>query len=491
MLFRRAFSSTFQTKLFINNQWVNSSTGKVFPTINPATEQIITEVQYGSPKDIDKAVDAAKEAFEGPWRRFTAVQRANLLYKLADLIDKNKDQLINTECLDNGKPVSELTHVDLPMTSKLFRYYASFADKVFGKTIPMNGPFFTYTRLEPKGVAGQIIPWNFPLVMLAFKLAPALAAGCTCVLKPAEQTPLTALMIGELIIEAGFPAGVVNIVPGFGDTGAALTVHEKVDKIAFTGSTEVGLEIVRNSGINGLRRVTLELGGKSPNIILDDADLDCAIAQSHMGLFFNQGQCCNAGSRLFVQEKIYDKFIKLASDCASGRIIGDPLNPNTQHGPQIDETQMNRILKYVDSGKKEGAKLLTGGNRWGNKGYYVEPTVFADVTDDMTIAKEEIFGPVMSILKFKTIDEVIERANNTKYGLAAGVVTNDIEKAVKIAHSLRAGQVYVNCYGAVSEGAPFGGYKQSGTGRELGEDGIMNYLESKTVVVKTSSDTLP
>lgn len=491
MFIRRAFSSNFQTKLFINNQWVNSSTGKVFPTINPATEQVITEIQYGSPADIDKAVDAAKEAFEGPWRRFTAVQRANLLYKLADLIDKNKEELINMECLDNGKPISELTYIDLPVTSSVFRYYASFADKIFGKTIPMNGPFFTYTRLEPKGVAGQIIPWNFPLVMLSWKLAPALAAGCTCVLKPAEQTPLTALKIGELLIEAGFPAGVVNIVPGFGDTGAALAIHKKVDKIAFTGSTEVGLEIVRNSGINGLRRVTLELGGKSPNIILDDANLDCAVMQSHMGLFFNQGQCCNAGSRLFVQEKIYDNFIKLASDCAKSRKIGNPLDPSTQHGPQIDENQMKNILKYVDLGKKEGAKLLTGGNRWGNKGYYVEPTVFADVTDDMTIAKEEIFGPVMSILKFKTIDEVIERANNTKYGLAAGVVTNDVEKAVKIAHSLRAGQVYVNCYGAVSEGAPFGGYKQSGTGRELGEDGIMNYLESKTVVVKTSNDTLP
>lgn len=491
MFVRRAFASKFRTQLLINNQWVNSSTGKTFQSINPATEEVITDVQWGSPADIDTAVHAARVAFDGPWRRFTAVQRANLLYKLADLIGKHKEELAQLESLDNGKPISDAKAADLPMVENVYRYYAGYADKVFGKTIPMNGPFFTYTRLEPKGVAGQIIPWNFPLAMQAWKLAPALAAGCTVVLKPAEQTPLSALRVGELIVEAGFPAGVVNIVPGHGDTGAALAIHPNVDKVAFTGSTEVGLEIMRNSGTNGLRRVTLELGGKSPNIILDDADMDMAIAQSQFGVFFNQGQCCIAGSRVFVQEKIYDEFVKRSAQCSIGRKLGNPLDPATTQGPQVDEAQMKKILHYIELGKKEGAKLLSGGKRWGNKGYFVEPTVFADVTDDMSIAKEEIFGPVMSILKFKTIDEVIERANNSIYGLGAGLVTRDIEKSIKIAHGLRTGTVYVNCYDVFTESTPFGGYKQSGVGRELGEDGIMNYLESKTVVIKTSNDTLP
>ena len=301
MFIRRAFASNFRTQLLINNQWANSSTGKMFKTINPVTEEVITEIQHASAADVDKAVNAAREAFDnGPWRRHTAGQRANLMYKLVDLIDRNKKELAEMESLDNGMPINDAVNVDLPMTLSVYRYYAGYADKFFGKTIPMNGPFFAYTRLEPKGVVGQIIPWNFPLTMQAWKLAPALAAGCTIVLKPAEQTSLTALRVGELIIEAGFPAGVVNILPGHGDTGAALAIHPKVDKIAFTGSTEVGLEILRNSGVNGLRRVTLELGGKSPNIILEDADIDLAIAQSYLGVFFNQGQCCIAGSRVFV-----------------------------------------------------------------------------------------------------------------------------------------------------------------------------------------------
>jgi aldehyde dehydrogenase (NAD+) len=492
MFIRRAFSSKYRTQLLINNQWVNSSTGKTFKTINPATEEVITEVQYASSADVDKAVNAAREAFDnGPWRKYTASQRANLLYKLTDLLVKHKEELAHLESLDNGKPISDSLGIDLPMVINVYKYYAGFADKVFGKTIPMNGPYFTYTRLEPKGVAGQIIPWNFPLAMQAWKLAPALAAGCTVVLKPAEQTPLSALKVGELIVEAGFPPGVVNILPGHGDTGAALAVHPKVDKIAFTGSTEVGLEIVRNSGVNGLRRVTLELGGKSPNIILDDADLDLAIAQSQLGLFLNQGQCCIAGSRIFVQEKIYDEFVKRTVSCSISRKLGNPFDKSIQQGPQVDENQLHRVLKYIEIGKQEGAKLLAGGKRWGTKGYFVEPTVFADVTDDMTIAKEEIFGPVMSILKFKTIDEVIARANNSEYGLGAGVVTRDIEKALKIVNSLRTGTVYVNCYDIFTEGTPFGGYKNSGIGRELGEDGILNYLEPKTVVIKTSEDTLP
>ncbi|OMJ73602.1 hypothetical protein SteCoe_27679 [Stentor coeruleus] len=491
MIIKRLFSSSFRTQLMINNQWVNSSSGKTFKTINPSTEEVITEVQYGTPADINKAVDAARKAFDGPWRQVTAVQRSELLYKLADLIEKNKEELAQMETLDNGKPITDSREVDLPSVISVYKYYAGFTDKIFGKTIPMNGPFFTYTRLEPKGVVGQIIPWNFPLLMQAWKLAPALAAGCTIVLKPAEQTPLTSLRVGELIIEAGFPPGVVNIVPGYGNTGASLAVHPKVDKIAFTGSTEVGMEIIRNSGIHGLRRVSLELGGKSPNIILDDADLELAVSQSHNGIFFNQGQNCDAGSRLFVQEGIYNDFISRAVQCAKDRKLGDPFDPTTIQGPQVDENQMMKILNYIDIGKKEGAKILTGGKRWGKKGYFVEPTIFTDVTDNMTIAKEEIFGPVLSVLKFKTIDEVIERANNSNYGLSAGVVTNDMEKALKIVNGLRTGTVCVNCYAVTTEGTPFGGYKQSGVGRELGEDGIMNYLETKTVVVKASTDTLP
>ena len=492
MFIRRAFASKYQTQLLINNQWVNSSTGKTFKTLNPATEEVIAEVQHASQKDVNTAVEAAREAFDhGPWRRYTVGQRAAVLYKLADLIDKHKVELAQLESLDNGKPISDAMNIDLPMVSNVYRYYAGYADKVFGKTIPMNGPFFTYTRLEPKGVAAQIIPWNFPLAMQAWKIAPALAAGCTMILKPAEQTPLTALRVGELLIEAGMPPGVVNILPGEGDTGAALAVHPKIDKVAFTGSTEIGLEIMRNSGVNGLRRVTLELGGKSPNIILDDADIDLAIAQSQFGVYFNQGQCCIAGTRVFVHEKIYDEFVKRSASCSAARKMGNPLDIATQQGPQVDEAQMKKVLHYIELGKKEGARMLSGGKRWGNKGYFVEPTLFADVTDDMSIAKEEIFGPVMSILKFKTIDEVIERANNSIYGLGAAVVTRDLEKALKVINAIRAGTVYVNCYDIFTESTPFGGYKTSGVGRELGEDGIMNYLESKTVVIKTSNDTLP
>jgi aldehyde dehydrogenase (NAD+) len=491
MFLRPALKASYRTQLLINNKWVNSSDGRTFKTINPATEELIANVQWGSVQDVNTAVNAAREAFEGPWRRTSAVQRANLLYKLADLIEKNREELAQLESLDNGKPISDARAGDLQLTIQCYRYYAGYADKVFGKTIPMNGPFFAYTRFEPKGVAGQIIPWNFPLLMQAWKLAPALAAGCTSVLKPAEQTPLSSLRVGELIIEAGFPAGVVNIVPGEGDTGAALAVHPGIDKIAFTGSTEVGLEIMSKAGVNGLKRVTLELGGKSPNIIMDDADLDLAVAQSQVGVFLNQGQCCIAGSRVFVHEKIYDEFVRRTALCTAGRKLGNPLDDSTGQGPQVDENQMKRVLSYIEKGKQEGARLITGGKRFGNKGFFVEPTVFADVTDNMTIAKEEIFGPVFSILKFKDLDEVIARANNSNYGLGAGVVTKNVETALKVVNGIRSGTVYVNCYDVFSENLPFGGFKDSGIGRELGEDGIMNYLEQKSVVIKTSNDTLP
>ncbi len=454
------------TKLLINGQWVNSASGKTFPTINPSTGEVITQVAEADAPDVDKAVGAARTAFEtGPWRKkLTASQRGNLMYKLADLIEKNADELAQLEALDNGKPYHVARTADLPLTIACYRYYAGWADKNQGKTIPVNGPYFTYTKHEPVGVAGQIIPWNFPLLMQAWKLGPALAAGCTVVLKPAEQTPLSALRIGELINEAGFPPGVVNILPGYGPTaGAAIARHMDVDKVAFTGSTEVGHLIMRAAADSNLKRVTLELGGKSPNIVFADADMDKAIEGAHFALFFNQGQCCCAGSRLFVEEKAYDEFVEKSAARAKKRTVGNP---------------------FINTGKKENAKLVAGGNRVGDKGYFIEPTVFADVKDDMTIAQEEIFGPVMSILKFKDVSEVVERANKSLYGLAAAVWTKDITKAHAIADGVRAGTVWVNCYDVFDAGAPFGGFKQSGVGRELGEYGLSNYTEVKTVTIK-------
>ncbi|CAL1265894.1 unnamed protein product, partial [Larinioides sclopetarius] len=366
-----------------------------------------------------------------------------------------------------------------------YRYYAGFSDKIYGKTLSVDGNYFSYTRHEPVGVCGQVIPWNFPLLMQAWKLAPALAAGNTIVLKPAEQTPLTALYVGELIKEAGFPPGVVNIVPGFGPTaGGALASHKGVDKIAFTGSTEVGQIVMEAAAKSNLKRVTLELGGKSPNIIFKDADLDNAIQSSHVGLFFNQGQCCCAGTRIFVEEDIYDKFVEKSVASAKNRKLGNPFDSKTDQGPQIDDTQMNKILDLIKSGKDQGAKMLCGGGRYGDKGYFVEPTVFADVQDNMRIANEEIFGPVMQILKFKTVDELLERANKTMYGLAASVFTKDIEKAMYFSSGLRAGTVWINCYDVFSAQAPFGGFKMSGIGRELGEYGLQAYSEIKTVTMK-------
>jgi len=366
-----------------------------------------------------------------------------------------------------------------------YRYYAGWADKNQGKTIPVNGNYFCYTKHEPVGVVGQIIPWNFPMLMQAWKLGPALATGCTVVLKPAEQTPLTALRIGELMLEAGFPPGVVNILPGYGPTaGAAIARHMDVDKVAFTGSTEVGHLIMKAAAETNLKRVTLELGGKSPNIVFADADMDQAIEGAHFALFFNQGQCCCAGSRLFVEEKCYDEFVEKSVARAKKRTVGNPFDKKTEQGPQVDQDQFNKVMSYIDAGKKEHAKLVAGGNRVGNKGYFIEPTVFSDVQDDMKIAKEEIFGPVMAILKFKDIEEVTERANKSMYGLAAAVWTKDITKAHAIADGVRAGTVWVNCYDVFDAGAPFGGFKQSGIGRELGEYGLSNYTEVKTVTIK-------
>ncbi len=473
-------------KLLINGKWVDSASGKTFATINPATGETITKVAEADAVDVDKAVAAARAAFEkGAWRKMSASQRGALMYKLADLIEKHADQLAELESLDNGKPYSVARAADLPLTIACYRYYAGWADKIQGKTIPVNGNFFCYTKHEPVGVVAQIIPWNFPLLMQAWKLGPALAAGCTVVMKPAEQTPLTALRVGELALEAGFPDGVLNLLPGYGPTaGAALARHMDVDKVAFTGSTEVGHLIMKAAAETNLKRVTLELGGKSPNIIFGDADMAEAVEGSHQALFFNQGQCCCAGSRTFVEEKVYDEFVDKSVARAKKRTVGNPFDKNTEQGPQVDQDQFDKVMGFIESGKKDKAKLVAGGNRVGTKGYFIEPTVFSDVQDNMKIAQEEIFGPVMSILKFKSVDEVVDRANKNMYGLAAAVWTKDISKAHAIADSVRAGTVWVNCYDVFDAAAPFGGFKQSGIGRELGEYGLANYTEVKTVTVK-------
>jgi aldehyde dehydrogenase (NAD+) len=481
-------ASGLQTRILINNQWVNSLSGKTFPTFNPSTGEEICQVAEADAADVDQAVKAARSAFEGPWRKMSAAERGRLLNRFADLVEANADQLARLETLDNGKPYHVARAADLPLTIACYRYYAGWTDKIEGKTIPIAGEYFCYTRHEPVGVVGQIIPWNFPLLMQAWKLAPALATGNTIVMKPAEQTPLSALRIGELLVEAGFPPGVVNILPGYGPTaGAAISRHMDIDKVAFTGSTEVGHLVMEAAAKSNLKRVSLELGGKSPNIVFADADMDEAIEGAHFALFFNHGQCCTAGSRLFVEEKCYDEFVDRSVAKAKNRVVGNPFDSTTDQGPQVDQAQMEKILSYIESGKKDGASLLAGGNRFGDKGYFVEPTVFANVQDNMKIAREEIFGPVMSIIKFKSVDEVVKRANATVYGLAAAVWTRDIGKAHAIANNVRAGTVWVNCYNVFDAGAPFGGFKQSGIGRELGEYGLQHYTEVKTVTMKLST----
>ncbi|WP_328702124.1 aldehyde dehydrogenase family protein [Alicyclobacillus fructus] len=473
--------------LFIDGEFVPSLSGKTFKSINPATEEVLVEVAEAEAPDIDRAVKAARRAFEsGPWSRMSAAERSRLLYRLADLMEEHKLQLAQLETLDNGKPIRESLNADLPLAIEHIRYYAGWPTKVVGQTIPVAGKYFNYTRHEPVGVVGQIIPWNFPLLMACWKIGAALAMGCTVVLKPAEQTPLSALYLAKLIQEAGFPPGVVNVVPGFGETaGQALVEHPDVNKIAFTGSTEVGKLIMRNAAAT-LKRVTLELGGKSPNIILPDADMSRAIPGAFMGIMFNQGQVCCAGSRLFVQKKAYDNVVADLVSLAKKIRQGPGLDQSTEMGPLVSDEQEKRVLGYIEKGVEEGAEVLVGGGKATDRGYFVQPTIFANVRDDMTIAREEIFGPVVAAMPFEDLDEVIARANDTEYGLAAGVWTENIRNAHYIASKLKAGTVWVNCYNVFDAAAPFGGYKQSGIGREMGSYALNNYTEVKDVWISLS-----
>ncbi len=474
-------------KLLIDGKWVEASSGRTFPTTNPATAEVVTQVAEADERDVDLAVRAARRAFEGgPWAEMSASDRGKILWRIGDLIDKYNEELGTLETLDNGKPLFESRQVDMPMAAEVFRYYAGWATKIQGETVPVRGPFLHYTLREPIGVVAAIVPWNFPLLLASWKLAPALAAGNTVVLKPAPWTPLTALRLAEICQEAGLPDGSINVLTGSTrELGRALVLHPGVDKVAFTGSTATGKEILRNSA-DTLKRVTLELGGKSPNIVLADADLEGAVRGATIGIFYGKGEVCAAGSRLFVEKKIKDEFIQKLVDRAKKLQPGDPLDPKTRFGALTSEPQMEKVLGYIEKGKAEGARLLAGGERArvGNgKGYFIQPTVFDGVRNDMTIAREEIFGPVLATIEFADAEEAVREANNTPYGLAAAVWTRDIGKAHCIARRLQAGTVWINTYNSYDPAAAFGGYKMSGYGRELSLHAMENYTQVKSVWV--------
>ena len=478
-------------KMLIDGKWVAAVSGKTFPTYDPATGKEMAYIAEGDAADINLAVSAARRAFDkGPWRRMTASERGKLIWKLADLLDKHVEEFAQLEALDNGKPLTVARAADVPLAADLFRYMAGWATKIEGNTIPISVPYtpnaryLAYTLREPVGVVGQIIPWNFPLLMAAWKLGPALATGCTVVLKPAEQTPLSALRLGELIMEAGFPEGVVNVVPGYGETaGAALAAHNDVDKCAFTGSTEVG-KLILKAATGNLKKVSLELGGKSPNIVFKDADMKNAIPGAASAIFFNHGQCCCAGSRLYVEKDAFDEVVDGVAAQAKKIRLGPGMDSGTQMGPLVSQEQLERVTSYIQSGLSEGAKAVAGGKRHGEQGYFVEPTVLVNTNENMKCVKEEIFGPVVAAIPFERTDEIVERANNNPYGLAAAVWTKDISKAHQVAAELRAGTVWINCYNIFDAAMPFGGYKESGWGREMGKDVLHLYTQTKAVCTR-------
>ncbi|KAK7314489.1 hypothetical protein VNO77_33014 [Canavalia gladiata] len=471
------------TKLFINGEFVDSVSGKTFETVDPRTEEVIGEIAEANKEDVDIAVKAAREAFDfGPWPRMTGAERAKIMVKLAELIEENLEEIAALDTIDGGKVYSWCKAVEVPEASKILRYYAGAADKIHGNVFKTSRDLHLYTLMEPIGVVGHIIPWNFPAIMFFTKVSPALAAGCTMVIKPAEQTPLSSLFFAHLAKLAGIPDGVLNVLPGFGSiAGAAISSHMDIDAVSFTGSTETGRRVMQAAAMSNLKHVSLELGGKSPVLIFDDADVDKAVELALFGILLNKGEICVAFSRVFVQEGIYDEFEKKVVEKAKTWVVGDPFDPKVQQGPQTSKEQFDKILSYIEHGKNEGATLLTGGKPVGKKGYYIEPTIFANVKEDMLIAQDEIFGPVMALSKFKTIEEGIKKANSTRYGLTAGIVTQNLDIANTVSRSIRAGIIWINCFFAFDIDCPFGGYKMSGFGRDYGLEALHKYLQVKSV----------
>ncbi|CEP60087.1 aldehyde dehydrogenase (NAD(P)(+)) ALD5 LALA0_S01e02762g [Lachancea lanzarotensis] len=468
------------TGLFINGEFVNSQQHKTFEVVNPSTEQEITHVYEAREEDVDVAIAAAKRAFESNWSTADPEFRARCLYKLADLVEEHSEILAGIESLDNGKSLL-CSRADVSLASKYLRSCGGWADKLYGRTIDTGSSHFSYTRREPLGVCAQIIPWNFPLLMWSWKIGPALATGNTVVLKPAEATPLSALYASQLVNQAGIPAGVVNILPGFGKMiGERMCTHKDVKKVAFTGSTATGRHIMRTAS-DTIKKVTLELGGKSPNIVFADADLQRAVRNIAFGIFYNSGEVCCAGSRVYVQDTVYEEVLQKFKDFAESLKVGNPFEEGVFQGAQTSQMQIDKILDYVQVGKGEGARVVTGGERLGDRGYFVKPTIFADVTEDMRVVKEEIFGPVVTVSKFSTVDEVIEMANDSQYGLAAGIHTKDVNKAIDVSHRVKAGTVWINTYNDFHQNVPFGGFGQSGIGREMGAESFDNYTQVKAV----------